>query len=265
MKLKDKVTVITGGATGIGLAYGRRFAKEGSAVVVGDVREDAGAAAVKALEGAGARAAFFRCDVTKKAEVDALFDGALARFGRVDCCIANAGVVHDSGFLDLEEKDFERVMDVNLKGVFLTGQAAARAMIATRGRVKDWKGGVIINISSTNAVVVQHGQVAYPVSKGGVNLLTKVMAISLADDGIRVVAIGPGPTRTEMLDNVIKNHPSFMKNVSLRTPLRRPAEVDEIAGVAAFLASEDAGYITGQTIYAEGGRLCLNYMMPERA
>ena len=265
MKFKDKVTVITGGATGIGLAYARRFAKEGSAIVIGDVRDEAGADAVKALRESGGRAAYFHADVTKRQEVAALFQGAMKAFGRVDCCIANAGIVHDSGFLDLEEEDFDRVMDVNVKGVFLTGQEAARAMIATGKAVPDWRGGVIINIASTNAVVVQHGQVAYPVSKGAVNLLTKVMAISLADDGIRVVAIGPGPTRTEMLDNVIKSHPEFMKNVSLRTPLRRPAEVDEIAGVAAFLASEDAGYITGQTIYVEGGRLCLNYMMPERS
>jgi glucose 1-dehydrogenase len=258
MKLKDRVTVITGGAKGIGLAYGRRFVKEGAPVVIGDVDDKAGAAAVAALEKEGGKALYVRCDVTKKAEVDAMFDAAVKKFGHVDVCIANAGIVNDGNFLDLKEEDFDRVMAVNVKGVFLTGQGAARAMIAGKRK------GVIINIASTNAVVVQHGQVTYPVSKGAVNLLTKVMAISLADHGIRVVAIGPGPTRTEMLDEVIKNHPTFMKNVSLRTALRRPAEVEEIAGVAAFLASDDASYITGQTIYAEGGRLALNYMMPEK-
>ncbi|MFO0995516.1 MAG: SDR family oxidoreductase [Alphaproteobacteria bacterium] len=258
MKLKDKVTVITGGVQGIGLAYARRFVKEGSAVMLGDIQDEKGKAAVRELEGLGGRAGFAHCDVTKKAEVDALFAEAAKRFGRVDACIANAGIVHDAGFLDLEEKDFDRVMAVNVKGVFLTGQAAARAMIAGK------RGGVIINITSTNAVLVQHGQVTYPVSKGAVNLLTRVMAISLADHGIRVVGIGPGPTRTEMLDTVMKNHPTFQRNITLRTPLRRPAEADEIAGVAAFLASDDASYITGQTIYAEGGRLILNYMMPEK-
>ena len=258
MKLKDRVTVITGGAKGIGLAYGRRFVKEGAPIVIGDVDDKAGAAAVAALEKEGGKALYVRCDVTKKAEVDALFDAAVKKFGHVDCCIANAGIVNDGDFLELKEADVDRVMAVNVKGVFLTGQAAARAMIAGKRK------GVIINIASTNAVVVQHGQVTYPVSKGAVNLLTKVMAISLADNGIRVVAIGPGPTRTEMLDNVMKNHPTFMKNVGLRTALRRPAEVEEIAGVAAFLASDDASYITGQTIYAEGGRLALNYMMPEK-
>jgi NAD(P)-dependent dehydrogenase (short-subunit alcohol dehydrogenase family) len=258
MKLKDKVTVITGGVQGIGLAYARRFVKEGSVVVLGDIQDAKGKAAVAELERLGGRAAYAHCDVTKKAEVEALFAGALKSYGRVDACIANAGIVHDAGFLELEEKDFDRVMAVNVKGVFLTGQSAARAMIAGK------RGGVIINIASTNAVVVQHGQVTYPVSKGAVNLLTRVMAISLADHGIRVVAIGPGPTRTEMLDNVMKNHPSFQRNIGLRTPLRRPAEAEEIAGVAAFLASDDASYITGQTIYAEGGRLILNYMMPEK-
>lgn len=258
MKLKDRVTVITGGAKGIGLAYGRRFVKEGAPVVIGDVDDKAGAAAVTALEKEGGKALYVHCDVTKKAEVDALFDAAVKKFGHVDVCIANAGIVNDGGFLELKEEDFDRVMAVNVKGVFLTGQSAAKAMIAGKRK------GVIINIASTNAIVVQHGQVTYPVSKGAVNLLTKVMAISLADNGIRVVAIGPGPTRTEMLDEVIKNHPTFMKNVGLRTALRRPAEVEEIAGVAAFLASDDASYITGQTIYAEGGRLALNYMMPEK-
>lgn len=258
MKLKDKVTVITGGAKGIGLAYGKRFVKEGAPVVIGDVDDKAGAVAVATLEKLGGQALYVKCDVTKKADVDALMDAAVKKFGHLDVCIANAGIVNDGGFLELKEEDFDRVMAVNVKGVFLTGQAAARAMIAGHRK------GVIINIASTNAVVVQHGQVTYPVSKGAVNLLTKVMAISLADNGIRVVAIGPGPTHTEMLDEVVRNHPTFMKNVGLRTPLRRPAEPEEIAGVAAFLASDDASYITGQTIYAEGGRLALNYMMPEK-
>lgn len=258
MKLKDRVTVITGGAKGIGLAYGKRFVQEGAPVVIGDVDDKAGAAAVATLEKLGGKAIYVRADVTKKAEVDGLMDAAVKKFGHLDVCIANAGIVNDGNFLDLKEEDFDRVMAVNVKGVFLTGQSAARAMIAGKRK------GVIINIASTNAIVVQHGQVTYPVSKGAVNLLTKVMAISLADNNIRVVAIGPGPTRTEMLDEVIKNHPTFMKNVGLRTALRRPGEPEEIAGVAAFLASDDASYITGQTIYAEGGRLALNYMMPEK-
>ena len=257
MKLKDKVTVITGGAKGIGFAYARRFARDGAPIVIGDLADEAGAKAVKAIEDAGGQAFYVHCDVTKKAETEALFAAAMKRFGHVDVAIANAGIVHDAAFMDLAETDFDRVMAVNVKGVFLTGQSAARAMIA------GGKGGVIINITSTNAVVVQMGQVTYPVAKAAVNQLTKVMAVSLADHGIRVVAIGPGPTRTEMLDEVMKNHPAFRKNIRLRTPLRRPAEPDEIAGVAAFLASDDASYITGQTVYAEGGRLSLNYMMPE--
>jgi glucose 1-dehydrogenase len=257
MKLKDKVTVITGGAKGIGFAYARRFARDGAPIVIGDLADEAGAKAVKAIEDAGGKALYVHCDVTRKAETEALFAAAMKRFGHVDVAIANAGIVHDAAFLDLAEKDFDRVMAVNVKGVFLTGQSAARAMIA------GGKGGVIINITSTNAVVVQMGQVTYPVAKAAVTQLTKVMAVSLADHGIRVVAIGPGPTRTELLDEVMKNHPTFQKNIRLRTPLRRPAEPDEIAGVAAFLASDDASYITGQTLYAEGGRLSLNYMMPE--
>ena len=168
MKLKDKVTVITGGAKGIGFAYARRFARDGAPVVIGDIADEAGAKAVKAIENAGGKALYVRCDVTKKAETEALFSAAMKRFGHVDIAIANAGIVHDAAFMDLAEKDFDRVMTVNVKGVFLTGQSAARAMIA------GGKGGVIINITSTNAVVVQMGQVTYPVAKGAVNLLTKV-------------------------------------------------------------------------------------------
>ncbi|MGH6954051.1 MAG: SDR family NAD(P)-dependent oxidoreductase, partial [Alphaproteobacteria bacterium] len=239
MRLGDKVAVITGGVQGIGLAYARRFIAEGARVVLGDVQDKKGAAAAAELEGA----LYVHCDVTRKAEVEALMDRAVAAFGRLDLCVANAGIVHDAPFLEVTEEAFDRVMAVNVKGVFLTGQAAAKRMIAAGN------GGSIINIASTNAVLVQHGQVPYPVSKGAVVLLTRVMAISLADHGIRVNAIGPGPTRTEMLDEVMRDHPTFRRNIELRTPLRRPAEPDEIAGVAAFLASDDASYMTGQTVY----------------
>ena len=255
MRLKDKVTVITGGVQGIGLAYARRFIAEGSKIVIGDIQDEKGAAAVAEL--GDAKAHFAHCDVTVRADLDALMDSAVARFGGLDVCIANAGIVHDAPFLEVTEEAFDRVLAINVKGPFLTGQAAARKMIEL-GR-----GGAIIHIASTNAILVQQDQVPYPVSKGAVNQLTKVMAVALADHGIRVNAIGPGPTRTEMLDEVMAGHPEFMRNVAARTPLRRPAEPDEIAGVAAFLASDDAGYVTGQTIYAEGGRLALNYVMPE--
>ncbi|MFO0995515.1 MAG: SDR family oxidoreductase [Alphaproteobacteria bacterium] len=255
MTLAGKVAVITGGARGIGLAYAQRFVKDGARVVIGDRLDKEGEAAAAAL---GSGVALYRhCDVTDKAQVDALMDSAVKAFGRLDVAIANAGVSHDAAFLDVTEADFDRVMAINVKGTFLTGQAAARRMIQCGN------GGVIINITSVNAVVVQHESIAYPASKAAVQLLTRVMAISLADHGIRVVAIGPGPTKTPMEAKVMAD-PVKRRIRESRTALRRLAEPEEIAAVAAFLASDDASYITGQTIYVEGGRLILNYMMPEQ-
>ncbi|MGH6953455.1 MAG: SDR family NAD(P)-dependent oxidoreductase, partial [Alphaproteobacteria bacterium] len=252
MRLKDKVTVITGGARGIGVAYARRFVAEGSRVVIADVLDREGEAAAAELSRAGGAARYVHCDVTRKAQVDALMDSAVSAFGRLDVAIANAGVLDHGDFLDVTEESFDRVMAVNVKGAFLTGQAAARRMIAC-GR-----GGVIINIASTVAVLGEPSEGAYPTSKGAVNLLTRVMAVSLADHGIRVVAIGPGATRTPMMAGPLAD-PERRRIIEARTPLRRPAEPEEMAGVAAFLASEDASYITGQTIYVDGGRLVLNY------
>lgn len=255
MRLKDKVAVITGGARGIGEAYVRRFVAEGAKVVFGDVADREGAALAKALDG---RARYHHCDVTKAAEVDALMEEAVSAFGGLDVCIANAGVVDSGSILDVSEKTFDHVMAVNVKGPLLTCRAAAKRMIAAK------KGGVIINIASTVAILGEVGEGCYPLSKGAVNALTRVLAVELADHGIRVVAIGPGGTRTGMMADALPGTPRG-KRIEMRTPLRRMAEPEEMAGVAVFLASSDASYITGQTIYVDGGRLVLNMVMPERA
>jgi glucose 1-dehydrogenase len=257
MKLEGRTAVITGGVQGIGIAYARRFVAEGARIALGDIQDEKGAAAVAELEALGGQAIYRNCDVTNKVEVVALMDAAVEAFGSLDICIPSAGIVHDADFFDVTEEAFDRVMAVNVKGTFLTGQAAARHMVDLGN------GGVIINIASTNAMMVNHGQVPYPASKGAVVQLTKVMAISLADYGIRVVAIAPGPTLTDMLEEVFEGQPDIRRNVALRTPLRRAARPEEMAALAAFLASDDASYLTGQTIYADGGRLALNYMMPE--
>ncbi len=183
---------------------------------------------------------------------------AVSAYGGLDCAIANAGIVHACDFLDLEEADFDRVIRVNLKGVFLTGQAAARQMVA-QGR-----GGTIINMSSVNAVMAIPAITPYVAAKGGVNQLTKVMSLSLIDKGIRVNAIGPGSINTEVFKTVATDKAAMNKILS-RTPMGRVGEPDEIAAVALFLASEDSSYITGQTIYPDGGRLALNYTVPVAA
>lgn len=256
-RLEGRVAVVTGGVQGIGEAYCRRFAEEGARIVIGDVQDGKGPAAVAALEAMGAEAAYAHCDVTKKAEVEALMDLAVERFGRLDICIANAAIVHEAKFFDLKVEDWDRVMRINVKGAFLTGQSAARRMIACGN------GGVIINIASTNAMMVNESQVAYPISKGAVVQMTKMMAITLADHGIRANAIAPGPTKTKMLEEVMANTPTFQANIGLRTPLRRPAEPEEMANVAVFLASDESSYMTGQTLWVDGGRAGLNYQMPQ--
>lgn len=257
MRLENKVALVTGAAAGIGLACAKSLAKEGAKVVMADVATERGEAAAEAIRGDGGEALFVTCDVGEKAEVDALVARSVEAFGKLDIAIANAGIVHACDFLELEEKDWDRVLRVNLKGVFLTGQAAARQMVA------QGTGGAIINMSSINGVVAIPTITPYVVSKGGVNQLTKAMALSLADKNIRVNAIGPGSIHTEVFESVA-NDPSKMEGILSRTPMGRVGDPSEIGSVAVFLASDDSSYMTGQTIYPDGGRLALNYTVPTK-
>jgi NAD(P)-dependent dehydrogenase (short-subunit alcohol dehydrogenase family) len=253
MKLQGKVALVTGAAQGIGLACAAALAREGAKVVLADRDEARGREAARAMSAGGAAAIFVACDVSRKADVEKAIATAIAEFGRLDIAIANAGIVHAAEFLDLEEADFDRVLAVNLKGVFLVGQAAARQM------VKQGRGGAIINMSSVNAVLAIPNQVPYVVSKGAVNQLTKVMALSLASHGIRVNGIGPGTILTDLARKAVLGNREAERKILSRTPMGRMGEPDEIGKVAAFLASDDASYLTGQTIYPDGGRLALNY------
>jgi glucose 1-dehydrogenase len=257
MRLKDKVAVITGAARGIGEAYARRFAQEGAKVVVADILDKEGEALAKELAGTRGAARYVRCDVTKKAQVEALMDAAVSAYGGLDICIANAALPDLGDIMDVTEDTFDKVYAVNVKGTFLTDQAAAKRMIAGKRK------GVIINIASTVAVVGDNYEGIYPSTKGAVNLLTRTFALSLAPHGIRVCAIGPGPVKTKMMAYALED-PVRLKGLKARTPLGRPADPSEMAGVAVFLASDDASYVTGHTVYADGGRLALNYTMPEQ-
>ncbi len=263
----DRVAVITGAARGIGLACARRFAEDGFRVVVSDIDESHAQSALDALPGADERAVFVRCDVSDRLDVHNMLAETLARFGRVDVLINNAGVVSPGDVLSLEEAAFDRVIAINLKGAFLVSQAVARQMTAQieadGERLDDVrKRYAIVNMSSVNAVTAMPDQLAYCVSKGGVNQLTRAMALRLASVGVRVNAVAPGSINTDVLRAVLGDEMGT-KAIMARTPLQRVGDPDEVAGAAAFLASKDASYITGQILYVDGGRLALNTLVRE--
>lgn len=260
MRLKDKVAVITGAAQGIGLACAREFAREGARVMLSDVNRERGEAAAAALRAEGHDVRFTACDVGDKSQVDALIAATVAAFGRLDCAVPNAGVVHVADFLDLTEADFDRVLRVNLKGVFLTGQAAAKQMVK-QAQMGQGVGGTIVNMSSVNAELAIPAITPYVVSKGGVQQLTRAMALSLIDKGIRVNAVGPGSIATEVFQQVASDKQK-VKGILSRTPIGRVGEPAEVAKVVVFLASDDSSYIIGQTIFPDGGRMILNYTVP---
>ena len=254
---ENKVAIVTGAGRGIGYAIAEKFVRKGIKVVIADNEDSVGESAEKELSDIG-NAKYINCDVGNRIEVRNLVVSTINTFGDIDILVNNAGIKHKCDFLEIEEPDFDRVLETNLKGAFFCGQAVARHMV---DKVKEGKdAGVIINISSVDAVYGLPQYCTYSISKGGVNQLTKVMAISLAPYGIRTNAIGPGSINTEMFSNLVAD-PKSRERVLSRTPLQRLGEPEEIASIALFLASDESSYITGQTIYADGGRLGLNYMV----
>jgi glucose 1-dehydrogenase len=243
-RLAGKRAVITGAAQGIGKAIAARFAAEGAELLLADI-DGPGVGAVAASLGAVA----VRCDVSKKTEIEALFADVTRRWSGLDILVNNAGITHACELDDLAEDDFDRVFATNLKSALWATQAAARLM---------GEGGAVINLSSVNAVLALPNQIPYVVSKGAIKQLTNVTALALAPRGIRVNAIGPGSIMTEMMRGILTD-PAAEDRILSRTPLGRFGEPEEIAAVALFLASEDSSYLTGQTIYPDGGRLGLNY------
>lgn len=256
-QLSGKVAIVTGAASGIGRAIAHAFANEGAKVVLADVDEEAGEAVAAEIADRGGEALFRYCDVGERLDVRNLVCAATDAFDRVDILVNNAGVVSKgSDFLTLEEEEFDRVIRINLKGHFLVGQTVAQRMVA---QVEEGGApGTIINMSSINAVLAIPAQAAYCASKGGIKQLTEAMALSLAPHGIRVNAIGPGTIATPMAGNV-NGDPAASRMLMSRTPLGRIGQPEEIASIAVFLASDGASYMTGQTVYADGGRLSLNY------
>ena len=257
--LGGRAVVITGGSQGIGEACARRLAADGAAVALWDVADAAGMALAAELNGAGARALYCHCDVSRKADVDAALAATLAAFGSVDGLVNNAGIFKAAAFVDITEADWDAVIAVNLKGSFLVGQAVARVMLANdegRGR------GAIVNMSSVNGTLTIPSIASYNASKGAINQLTRVMALSFADRGVRVNAVAPGTIATELALNAVLTSDEARARILSRTPMKRLGEPGEIADVVAFLLSDASSYMTGEIVVVDGGRMTLNYTVP---
>ena len=252
MRLKGKVAIVTGAAQGIGYSVADLFVREGATVYLADVNEEATAAAAEKL---GAMAIAKNCDVSKKADCVQLVAEIVKEQGHLDVVVNNAGILRTGDVLEISEEDFDAVLGVNLKGAFLLSQAAGKVMVDQE------TGGSIINMSSVNALLTIPTILPYNVSKGGLNQLTRVMAVALAQKGVRVNGIGPGSIATEMLEKVMEDE-AARNSILSRTPMGRTGTPEEIAKVALFLATDDSSYVTGQIIYADGGRLGLNYTSP---
>jgi NAD(P)-dependent dehydrogenase (short-subunit alcohol dehydrogenase family) len=247
---KGKVAVVTGGASGIGEGLVEALLQEGAKVVIADIDDAKGQALANELQGL-----FVRCDVGDKAQVDTLVAQAMLKHGRIDVLVNNAGIFKAADFLDISESDFDAVLRINVKGSFLAGQAVAREM-AKVGR------GAIVNMSSVNGTLAIPTIASYNVSKGGINQLTRVMALALADKGIRVNAVAPGTIATELAAKAVLTSEEAKQRILTRTPMKRLGAPSEVADVVAWLASDAASYVTGEIVVVDGGRMTLNYTVP---
>ncbi|WP_420439556.1 SDR family NAD(P)-dependent oxidoreductase [Candidatus Poriferisodalis sp.] len=264
-RMAGKVAVITGGASGIGRACGLRFAAEGASIVVADLNPDRAANVVAEINDVGRDAIAVQVDTSDQEQNDAMADAAVDAFGRIDACVAAAGISHsgyvsreieeqagqdrfdrgDLYFIDKSLESWQRVIDVNLTGVMLTNQAVARKM-------KDNGGGAIVNISSIAGTNVLKGSSDYCVSKAGVWMLTRCAALELSRYGIRVNAVGPGYIQTSMSGAVLGNE-RWVQERERETPLGRLGEPNDIANACLYLCSDEASFVTGEIIFPDGG------------
>jgi glucose 1-dehydrogenase len=249
MRLQDKVAIVTGAGTGIGQAIAVRFAREGAAVVVDYIgKPDVAAQTQEQISSFGGRSVAIAADISKPDQVQNLIDGAVKAFGKLDIVVNNAGVEKKAAFVDYPLEELQKILAVNLIGPFLVSQAAARQMI------RQGQGGRLINISSVHEDLPMPTNAAYCVSKGGLRMLTRTIAVELAKDKITVNNIGPGAVFTP-IDADVEAQPEMEKALMSEIPLNRWGKPEEIAGLAVYLASDEAAYVTGSTYFIDGGML----------
>ena len=247
MTLKGKVAIVTGGNSGIGLSIVLELAKQGASVVIDYVvHPETEAELEKKVNELGGQAIGVKADVSKIAELEYLVESAVAKFGRLDIMVNNAGIETRTSILDTTEEQYDRVMAINLKGAFFGTQVAAKQMI------KQGDGGRIINITSVHEDWPMPGNTAYCLSKGGMRMLTRTAGVELAPHNILVVGVGPGAVTTPINASTLSN-PALLKKLDDAIPLGRMAEPEEIGRLVVFLAGDGASYITATTIFADGG------------
>lgn len=247
-----QVIVVTGAAQGIGAACAQRLARSNARLALWDVDEAQGEALAQTLRAIGTEVLFVACDVSDAAAVASATAATIAAFGRIDGLVNNAGIVRSAPFLEMSEAEWQRVIDVNLSGAFRVGQAVAREMAAQGG-------GSIVNMGSVSGLLASPGIAAYNTSKGGMHQLTRVMAVELAAQGVRVNAVAPGTIATELAIQAVMGSEEARARVLGRTPLGRLGEPAEVADAVAFLLSPAASYLSGSILVIDGGRTALNY------
>lgn len=253
MKIENKVAIVTGASKGIGKAIATRFAREGASLVVASRSRDALEKVVHEIKSTGGEALVVTVNVRNADSIDELVKKTVSHYGRLDLLVNNAGITMGGASEELSPEDWRTAMETDLFGVFFACQAAARVMIPQGG-------GNIINISSVNGILAAPRRAAYCSSKAGVNALTKVLAIEWADRNIRVNAIAPGYVRTELVQDVIDKGAISMDAILRRTPQHRIGEVEDIAGLAVYMASDESSYMTGSIVTIDGGWTAYGYL-----
>ena len=243
--LAGKIAIVTGGSRGLGKAIAMGFARFGADVVIADILEKESKETVKEIEKLGRKSLFVKTDVSNKGNVDEMVKKAAGKFGRIDVLVNNAGIYKVTPIESVEEGEWDRIMDINLKGQFLCAKAVEEQMVKQ-------KSGKIINIASVAGEFAFAQSAAYNSSKAGVILFTKTLALELAKDNIQVNAIAPGVFETPMTSGLMKDE-GFQGMIKNRIPLGRSGEPNEVVGAAVFLASDASSYVTGSVVTIDGG------------